>query len=246
VTSTSTSKVLDGIYLQENIVSIGVTNHQKTSDGIFFIARNPDGSAVGATATWKGLSQKKLFTTAMTQWRSQRLADGRIIITQNPSDGVSGYSFAVNSAGVMKSVVADQPGLTVLFHDTSGAYLYSTSNNGELELYVQSGNGEVAKLPIATTADKCVWAPGIGLIAYCAVPQPVSDTLFLQHWFQGVAHTSDAIWKIEAASATVERFFTTDTNVSVDAEDLAMDETGSYIGFRDASDKSLWMLRVQE
>ncbi len=246
ITSTSTPNVLDGVYLQENITAIDVQSFQNTSKGLFYMAKDPAGGSTAYTTTWKGASQKRLFTSALAQWRAQWLPDGRAVLTQSASDDVSGYSFMVSAAGTMRALVSNEPGLTVLHHDTSNAYLYSTSKGGVLELFVVSGTGAPVKLPVSTTADKCVWAPGVGLIAYCGVPLPVTDSAFLQKWYQGALHTTDVIWKIEAGSGTADKFFTTDTRIALDVEDMAMDEKGSYIGFRNAADKSLWLLRVQE
>jgi hypothetical protein len=245
-TSTSTPNVLNGSYLPEDIVAIDAQTHQPTSRGILYIAKNPTGGSVGVTATWKGLTPKTLFTSGIEQWRAQWLTDGRAIITQNASDGVRGYSFMVRPSGSMTSLVSDKPGLTVAHHDTSEAFLFGTSEDGVVELFVQVGSAAPVKLPISTTADKCVWAPGVGLIAYCGVPQTTEDPQFLNRWYQGALHTQDAVWKIEAASGNTERIFATDTRIALDIEDPAIDASGTYLGFRDAADKSLWLLRLSE
>lgn len=246
VTSTSTPSVLEGAYLPRDIVAIDAPNHQPTSKGLFFMTQLPEGGAVGVTSNWKGAAVKKVFTSPLAQWRVQALADGRAVLTQSASDDIAGYSFMVSVSGVALPLVADEPGLTLVHHDTMDAYLYGTSQSGELSLYAKVGSKPAFKLPVKTTADKCVWAPGSGLIAYCAVPTTAPSGQFLLSWYQGAAHTIDVWWKIEANEQTATRFFVPDTRANFDAEDPAMDETGSYLGWRDAADKSLWLLRISE
>ena len=246
ITSSSTPNVLEGTYLPQNIVAIDTPDNQPTSRGIFFITRLTEGGSIGVSSTWKGSSVKKLLSSPLTQWRAQYLADGRAIITQNAADGIVGYAFVIGSSGTTKPLGGGMPGLTVRYHETNDAYLYGTSENGVLALYAKIGNGDAVKLPIATTADKCVWAPGVGLVAYCAVPTTLPSGQYLSNWYQGAARTRDTWWKIEAAAGTAQLFFASDTRTNFDVEDPSMDETGGYLGFRDAADKSLWLLRISE
>jgi hypothetical protein len=246
VTSTSTSNILEGTYLPQDIVSVAVVPNQPTSKGIFYITKLPDGGSVGVTSGWKGSGVARVFTSPLTQWRSQRLADGRIVLTQSPSDDIAGYSFVVAKDGSMTELLTDMPGLEVLFHDTNDAYLYSTSESGSVSLFVKTAKGAAVKLPVQTVVDKCVWAPGAGLIAYCAVPTTPPGSNYLVNWYEGVTHSQDVWWKIEAAEGTASRFFVPDTRTDFDVETPSIDESGAYIGFRDAADKSLWLLRISE
>lgn len=246
ITSTSTPNVLEGTYLPQNIVSIDVPNFQAASKGIFYITKLAEGGSMGVSSGWKGTGLKKIFTSPLYQWRAQALADGRVVIVQNASDIASGYSFIVSAAGTMRPLVSGENGLTLLYHDTAEAYLYGTVTDGHLALYVKTDGASPVKLPIETTADKCVWAPGVGLIAYCAVPTETPAPGFLGDWYEGAVHTRDVWWKVEAATGMATRFFVSDTRINYDVEEPSMDEMGSIIGWRDAGDKSLWLLRVAE
>lgn len=246
ITSTSTPNVLEGTYLPQDIVAIDAPNYQVSSKGIFYIAKLSEGGSIGVSSGWKGTNAKKLFTSPLSQWRAQALSDGRVVLVQNASDNVSGYSFMVSPAGVMHPLVSNLNGLTVRYHDTADAYLYGTSEEGRLSLFVKTDGGTPTKLTIETTADKCVWAPGAGLIAYCAVPVEIPTDTFLTEWYEGATHTQDVWWRVEAATGVVTRFFVPDTRTVFDVEEPSIDETGSYIGWRDAADKSLWLLRISE
>lgn len=245
-TSTSTPNVLEGTYLPQNIVAIDAPNNQPASNGLFFLTHVADGGSLGVSSTWKGASVKKLFTSPLYQWRAQALVDGRVILTQAAADDVPGYAFIVSASGTQKPLIVDVPGLSVRYHDTSDAYLYSSSQNGKIMLFVKVGGSKAVELPISTIAEKCVWAPGVGLIAYCAVPATAPTGQFLNKWYQGAVHTADVWWKIQANEGTAERFFVTDTRTHLDVEDPQIDEAGLNIGFRNAADKSLWVLRISE
>ena len=246
ITSSSTPNILEGTYLPQDIVAIATPNFQATSKGIFYITKLAEGGSIGVSSGWKGSGAKKIFTSPLSQWRAQALSDGQFVIVQNASDDASGYAFLVGANGLQRPLVSAVNGLTVLYHDTSEAYLYGSSEDGKLALYAKTAGAAAVKLPIETTADKCVWAPGVGLIAYCAVPTTAPGPGFLTDWYEGATHTEDVWWKIEAAAGTATRFFVSDTRAKFDVESPAMDETGSFIGFRDAADKSLWLLRVSE
>ncbi len=246
ITATSAPNTLSGTYLPQDIVAIDSPNNQPTAKGIFFLTRLPEGGSVGVVSGWKGTGVKKVFASTLSQWHAQTLADGRVVLTQSPSDSVSGYSFIVSPNGTSRPLVGDIPGLTLLYHDTGDAYLYGSSENGVLALYAKVGGAGAVRLPIDTTAEKCVWAPGVGLIAYCAVPNSPPGAGYFVNSYEGALHTEDVWWKVEAAEGTATRFFVSDSRANFDVEDPSMDETGGYIGFRNAADKSLWVLRVSE
>ncbi|MBP9757597.1 MAG: hypothetical protein KBD06_03275 [Candidatus Pacebacteria bacterium] len=246
ITSTSTPNVLEGTYLPQNIVAIDTPNYQVSSKGIVYVTALQEGGSIGVSSGWKGVGSKKIFSSPLSQWRIQALADGRSVIVQNASDNASGYSFMVSASGVMRPLVSAADGLTLVYHDTADAYLYGQVVDGRLTLYAKAGSAAAVKLPIETTADKCVWAPGVGLIAYCAVPATAPLPGYLVKWYEGAEHTRDVWWRVEAAAGTATRFFVSDTNTYFDVEEPSMDETGSIIGWRDAADKSLWLLRVAE
>ena len=48
------------------------------------------------------------------------------------------------------------------------------------------------------------------------------------------------------SAGTAEKLFATDTSLALDVEKPAIDATGSYLGFINAADGSLWMLRIAQ
>lgn len=237
--ATATPQTLQGVYLAQNISSIA----QNGANSIVYLIPSQNGSGA-ATSDWQGRNQKQLFTSVLSNWNLQALPDGKIFVTQRAADGIDGFAFRVTSAGSLEPLVSNTPGLTILPRTNSDALIYSSAGSDGLTLIVRaSANVTATILPIRTISEKCVWAPGQILIAYCAVPQAANE-LTLNNWYQGAVHTSDAWWRVDVSAGTATQFFT--PNVALDVENPRIDTTGSYIAFMNAADKSLWMLRTTE
>lgn len=243
MSSTSTEpQTLTGTPLSNNILAIA---SRDTTAQIFYLAQS--GSVIaGKTASWKGADQKQVFSSVLSQWRPLYLDDGAIYVTQNGADGVPGYSFRISGASATP-VVGPVPGLETLPRSGSSALIYSSSGSGGVALFAHaSASDSAATLPIRTIAEKCVWAPGAALIAYCAVPVSISSTQFLQDLFSGSIHTTDVWWRVDVSAGTATKFFTTDSSLTLDVRDPRMDASGAYIAFRNGADDTLWMLRIAQ
>ncbi|MBI5644670.1 hypothetical protein HY970_01075 [Candidatus Kaiserbacteria bacterium] len=239
-TATSSASLLKGSYLPQNIVSI--SSHGNT---LFFLVKDPGGGVVGATANWRGEKQRKIFSSPLRSWRAFALEDGRFVVAQGATDGVAGFAYTLDTQGVLRELVSDVPGLTVLPKSGAPAVLYGSSSGDAVALFARAKTDSTPKyLDIKTAADKCVWSRGKELIAYCAVPQVLFGREYLKARYEGRLHTTDALWRIDATKGTAEKFFVTDTTLALDIENLAIDASSSYIAFENAADQSLWMLRI--
>ncbi|OGG52963.1 hypothetical protein A3C20_03790 [Candidatus Kaiserbacteria bacterium RIFCSPHIGHO2_02_FULL_55_25] len=230
---------LTGTYLPQNITAVSVRSPQQ----LLFLVTAPTGGAAGVTANWRGSSQKPVFASTLQEWRVWWLADGRMYVAQKPSDGVMGYAFTLKGGALLSLVNA--PGLSILPRTDSTALIYSSSAGG-VNLFGQtSASATPVRLSVRTLAEKCVWAPGKDLIAYCAVPQVTPTKVdYMEEWYRGATHTSDAWWKVDVSSGTAQSQFTPDSGTSFDVEHPVINENGDYIAFINAADKSLWMLRI--
>lgn len=202
--------------------------------------------AVLIRAAWDGSKPSRITASSLHDWIINWLEDDTIVLTQSPASGVPGSAFRIES-GALMPIVRSVPGLTILPKARSGALLMS-SDSGTVALSSRgSAASSTVTLPIRTVTEKCVWAPGTTLIAYCAVPETIPSSEFLNAWYQGRIHTSDSWWRVDASTATAEPLFSSASmNVSVDVENPVINETGEYIAFRNAYDKSVWVLRVKE
>lgn len=236
-----TVKKLEGIYLPENIISLSA---RSTPNELFFITREGTGSA-GTVSNWVGGAQKRMFASSLSDWNGLQLPDGSRYITQKSTDNVPGHAFRIGTSGSLEKV-AGLPGLMILPRIGDGAILYSSVEGSATTLYARANpSGPEVRLPIRTIADKCVWAPGVQLIAYCAVPQTSPRGGVLRNLFDGSLHTADAWWRINVSANTAEQIFTPDPSIALDVESPEIDGGGTHIGFINRADKSLWVLRIQ-
>jgi len=230
---------LKGVYLPQNIEAISVRSPRQ----IFFLVSAPRGGVAGVTTDWKGVSQKPVFASTLSQWRIWWLSDGQMYVAQKPSDDVMGYAFSIKSGALQ--YLTNAPGLSILPRTGSTALIYSSSAGGVNLFGRTSAGSSPVRFTIRTLAEKCVWAPGKDLIAYCAVPQVTPTRAgYMEGWYRGAIHTLDAWWKVDVSAGTVQSLYTPNPDAALDAEHLSIDATGEYIAFTNAADKTLWMLRI--
>lgn len=241
--TTTPARALTGTYLDANIRAL--TAHPQT--GELFALEGSLPAITGYRMLSDGTKQRSVFTSVVPGWRPMWLSDGRIILLTAPADGMPGFAYTLQDNGSLQSLVGNLPGLTALPQANSSAILYGISTGAGLSLYAQaSTDASPVLLPIRTIADKCAWAPGRGLVAYCAVPQNTPTGDFLDGWYKGLVHTADAFWRVDASSGKAELIYAPDASLALDAELLAVDQSGSYLAFRDATDGSLWVLRFMK
>lgn len=244
--ASSSAKTLTGTYLAKNISSVSM---HPLSGALFYVVGGQGGSAV-MSAEWNGEKQKTLLESAIISWKPATLADGRTILVQAAADGVPGYSYEVRQGGVLNSMLGPVPGLVVRARPSSSAgtpnaLLWSQSVGGVLSVFARvDQNATAVQIPMRTVADKCVWKSGEGFVAYCGVPQGSAGQNFLDNWYRGAAHSSDALWRIDAGAGTAEMLYTPPSNTPVDIENLTIDRGGQYLSFTNAADKSLWLFRL--
>ena len=214
-----------------------------------------EATTIISSSNWSGTKTKTLFSTPLSSLRLTLLADGRILLGEAPADGVLGHMYTITKDGELGQFIAPAPGLTLLPQASSTAVLYASSAGGVAHLFVRSGT-TVVSVPLSTVADKCVWtsAPptpkkgevATSSIAYCAVPDSIPSSQFLDSWYRGEVHTTDSWWKIDATAGTATKLALEWPRGATppDAVDIQIDSTNSYIGFKDARDQSLWVLRI--
>lgn len=213
---------------------------------IFYIAPGETGEAVGVRATVDETRPQKIFSSSILGWRADWLADGRIILVQNASDGVIGYAYELGKGGSLSPLVSSAPGLTVLPRSSSSALIFGASSGSSLMLSAQlDKKSSISELPLRTIADKCVWSPSEQFVVFCAVPQRPTPAGFLDLWHRGETHTADAWWRVDMSAGSTKLLYAPG-DIMLDVENPAIDDKGAYIAFMNATDKSLWLLRVNE
>jgi len=240
-TASGAPQALAGYYLARNILAIAA---DQKSGALFYLTRGSAQNGVtGTTLQWDGSKQKQPFSSPIASWRPQ-WGNGEIVLAESAADGVPGYAYTLNKAGALTPLLSPAPGLTVLPHPSENAFLYSTSQGGVLGLYGKIGKSAAALLPIKTVSEKCVWAPGKSLTAYCAVPSSILSAHFLDDWYRGKAHTADTWWRVDTSAGTAEVLYAPPQ--SLDVQNPSVAPSGNYIAFVNGSDQSLWVLRIAE
>ena len=118
---------------------------------------------------------------------------------------------------------------------------YTSSETMQMEL-VNTATNEALALPVATIADKCVWAADDSAV-YCGVPMsPPAGFNYPDDWYQGSVSFSDRIWKIDVSGryAQLVLDFSKETEKSLDAVALAIDSSNTTLVFVNKNDSSLW------
>ena len=257
VNTLNSTSSLAGITLEPNIVNVAVNPAGRE---FFYLVVDPKSGLIGIRAPWNNVKQKRVFVSSLAGWRASWLLDGRIILTQNAADNTPGASFELKSDGSLSPIISNVAGLTLLPRAFSSAFLFGRSSQGSLALFAQVDQDvPPVPLPIKTVADKCAWAPPAAiataktkgststpnLIAYCAVPDslPIGD--FLNNWYQGITHASDSWWTVDAKEGSAQVLYSgASGNQHFDVERPMVDSSNTYITFMNASNKSLWLLRL--
>lgn len=215
-----------------------------TDTGIVFISETAEGAKQLIEAEIDGSNPVERRILSAGDFRLTTLSDGRIILTEYPASGIPGYAYEVGTA--FAPLARTVPGLTLAARASSSAVLVGSDDGSKLSLAVRATkDASLLPLEIATLADKCVWDPGVGLIAYCAVPR-VTPPGFLTNWHRGTVHTSDVWHLVDAGAGKSEKFFDIREDDAIDVENPMMDAGGNYLAFMNARDKSLWLLRIIE
>ena len=193
-------------------------------------------------ASRDGKKSTPIATLGVALWRLAWLSDGKMILVQSTADGVAGYAYELKVGGSLVPLTDGTLGLALsLQPGASQAMLYSSG----FTLFARANTDtSIIALPIRTVADKCVWAPGVAPIAYCAVPQASLGNEPLGAWFRGEAHSADTWWRVDVPAGQAELLYAPEEGLRLDVENPTIDKRGEYIAFMNAVDKSLWLLRI--
>lgn len=227
----------DGYFLAQNLDEAQVLGQ----NSIFTLMAGTN-SSIGTLAGINGSNATTLFTTPLSGIIVYPAGSGFIAATKAASE-IGGYAFSINSTtGVFTPVLGPLNGLTVL-PSPSGQYLLYSYTDGTLYHMgvLNLATGAVTPLPVATIAEKCVWA-GDNVTLYCGIPTSFSGNL-PDDWYQGAVSFTDRIWRINLTTrlATMVVNPAVYGNTLIDAVNPTLDPSGQYLVFRNKKDSSLWI-----
>ena len=209
------------------------------SSTVFVLASNPTGST-GSTAKADGTGSKTLFSSALSSIILKASGANVVAVTKAAFE-LDGYAFSL-SGGAFSPILGPLKGLTILPSPSGKILLYSYTDGTALHMAAFNMNdGTVTNLPLATVADKCVWASN-SISLYCGIPSTLNDANIPDDWYQGVTSFSDKIWRIDLSSrlATLVVDPSTEGKIDIDVVNLTIDPSSQVLVFRNKKDSSLW------
>lgn len=226
-----------GFFLPQNLADIAIS-----ASGILTLSSGVNGS-VASLSRLDGTRPATLFTTPLSSLRVSFLGKNQYLAFTKPSGTLSGNAFVVDSAGHFSRIAGPKNGLAALASPSGKWVLVSsiTGSSMQMEL-VDTTTGSAIDLPIATIADKCAWTADDAAV-YCGVPiSPDTAYLYPDDWYQGAAHFSDRIWRIQVVGryAQLVLDFSQAESGDLDVESMAVDPAGTTLVFTNKNDGSLW------
>jgi len=230
-----------GFFLPQNLSDISVS-----STSIIALSSGANGS-VASLERSDGTHISELFTTPLSSLRISFAGKNQYLAFTKPSALLPGNAFIVDASRNFSRIVGPLNGLVALASPSGKLVLISYTQNNTMQMQlVNVSTREVVSLPVATIADKCVWASDDSVI-YCGIPiDPPSDTLYPDYWYQGAVQFSDRIWKIDVSGrfAQLVLDFSNETKAPLDAEALAIDPLNTELVFINKNDGSLWLYQI--
>ena len=207
-----------GFFLPQNLADLATA-----AANILTLSSGANGSS-GSVAKTDGTKAAQTFSTPLSAVRASFAGTGSYLVFTKPSATLLGNAYFVNNAGQFSRVAGPLNGLVALA-SPSGKWLlvsYTTSDGAmHLEL-VSAADGSATQLPVATIADKCMWAADSSA-AYCGVPiSPPTGYAYPDDWYQGAVHFNDRIWKIDVTG----RFASLVLDFNTETKGGSLDATG--------------------
>lgn len=227
-----------GFFLPQDLADVSVS-----ATGLLTLASGVNGSAVSLSHI-DGTHSATLFTTPLSSIHASFAGKNQYLIFSKPAATLAGDAFLVDGAsGRFSRIVGPLDGLVALASPSGKWVLVSYTQNNTMQMALINTATDIAlPLPLATIADKCVWASDDSAI-YCGVPvNPTASFTYPDDWYQGVAHFSDRIWKIDVIGRYEQLVldFSQANKGALDAEALALDPAKSLLVFINKNDGSLW------
>ncbi len=231
----------NGFFLPQNLSDIVVS-----STSVLTLASGVNGSTASLLRT-DGSGATTVFTTPLTSLRASFAGKAQYLAFTKPSAALGGAAFMVGADGRFSRLAGPLNGLVALASPSGKWVLISYMMNGSMQTkLVNTSTNESLPLPVATIADKCVWAANDSSL-YCGVPvSPSANNVYPDDWYQGAVAFSDRIWKIDVAGrfAQLALDFSKETGEALDAHGLAIDSAGSTLVFVNKRGGALWAYQL--
>ena len=230
-----------GFFLPQDLVGIAVS-----STSILALASGANGSVASLMHT-DGTRASTLFSSPLSSLRVLLGGKDQYFAFTKPAQSLLGDLFLIDKAGNFSRLAGPLPGLVALASPSGKEVLVSYMADGVMRMaLVNTATRAVTRLPVATIADKCVWAADDSAV-YCGIPTaPSREYSYPDDWYQGAIPFNDRIWRISVGGryAQLVLDFSLANSGLLDATALATDRAGTALIFVNKNDGSLWSYQL--
>jgi len=195
-----------------------------------------------------GTNSVTVFDSPFKEWLIEWPRDNFISLTTKPTAFVKGYMYSINpSTRILKKVLGGIFGLTTLTSPDTTKVLYNQSENGSPNLKVYDINkNQSLNLYFRTLPEKCIWSKKAVDIIFCAVPEDIAFGDYPDAWYQGLIFFTDDIWRIntKTGEARLVAKLNELSEQAIDATNLNLNPSESFLVFNNKIDLSLWGLKL--
>jgi len=190
----------------------------------------------------------QVWNSGVSEWIPVWTSPSALSLQTSASGVISGYAYLFNKdSKSFTRLIGNVRGLTVLVRPDLKAALYSQSGEGWVTLsLLDIANNSSSALPARTLPEKCVWKNKQVAEVICAVPNEIIPGTYPDLWYQGATAFSDSLWLID--TETSEIFLLADlkgeTEMDIDAINLAVSQNDDLLIFKNKRDGSLWKLSL--
>ncbi|MBV9349905.1 MAG: hypothetical protein JO026_04070, partial [Patescibacteria group bacterium] len=219
------------------------------SGALFTVAKTSSGS-VAEISSKGGGRVATVFASPISSWVP--LAGGtRLFVQSAPSAFAPGYLYEIKNAGAgatLSKVAQGRSGFVAL-PSPSGRYIATSQNldTGFAFFVLDTKSGTWWSAPIHGSAYSCAWIENAEPLIFCAVPKDPPHGNYPDDWLMGNISFSDDAWILNPPLNTAYYIGSLyDSSGTIDAEHVAVDQTGSYALFTNKKDLSLWSLYIRD
>ena len=229
-----------GTFLPQNISSLSIS-----SDGsrLFYLTPYNDGTA-GDVYTFATAKKSSIYSSSFSEWNIDWNSTKLVTFTTKPSAKIPGFAYTFDAdTKLFKKLLGNINGLTILLSSEGSQYLYSSSINQGLGIYLYSTKDKSGvALSKTTLPEKCVFGT---LSIYCAVPNSIPVGDYPDVWYQGLTSFTDSIWKIDRATNTATLIINPETTgKNIDAINLFTNPNEDHLYFINKKDNTLWRVAL--
>lgn len=187
--------------------------------------------------------EKVIYRSPIKKWRGSWAGPTSLVVYPAATAAAPNAVYSLSEAGTLERIVGNRYGLEAVGW---GDWYILSYSEPSTQTYLYNRKTEVWQpLSITTLAEKCVVSTDTKKpLAFCGVPSGFVQGTYPDAWHEGRVAFSDSIWMLDINTPDVS--FLANIPEEVDAVNLQLSADGSYLGFVNRRDGSLWALRLSE